>query len=81
MAEQITESGVFRDCPECTDFLSTSVKDEIRVCVLCKGAGRAQVHGICGQCEEPTYDYGESAWCITCDEMIAATGCRVGDAA
>ena len=73
MTEQITKSGVSRDCPECSD------KGVINTpCVLCNGTGRAQIYGLCPDCEEPTYDYGESVWCLSCDLMVAATGCRVG---
>lgn len=76
MTEKFTTSGVFRDCPECADkgVINTS-------CVLCHGTGRAEIYGMCPDCEEPTYDYGETAWCLGCDVQIAVTGCNVGSAA
>lgn len=82
MTEQITTSGVFRDCPECSDSRSAAKKtDEFPpVCVLCLDTGRAEICGICDLCEEPTYDYGETTWCLTCDAKVVATDCKVGSA-
>jgi len=77
MTEQITESKILHDCPECSD------KGVInKPCVLCCGTGKVEPYSPCPNpgCDGWVYDYGESAWCLTCDVQIAATGCNVGSA-
>ncbi len=68
---------ILHNCPECAD------KGVINTpCVLCHGSGKVEPYSLCPNpgCNSYVYDYGESAWCLACDEMIAVTS-TMGDAA